>query len=156
MQKIILSRAQLYEKIWSVPIKEICAEYDIDPEGLERICKRLNIPVPEANHWKKIATNKKLNVIHLPEKGTGVDTITFWIRDDHQWQNEQIDLVKRTLKQLDPNAPELTDYAFDQLILSTREGIVKNWEERAKYQEKNKLLAISVSAEVLGRALQRF
>lgn len=154
MEKITLNRKQLYEKVWSVPIKELCQQYDIDENGLDKICKRLNVPVPETSHWKKIATGKKTNTLPLPEKSKGVESLVLHMRDDARLQQEQIECIKRILNQIDP-LHYLPDYAFDKLIFSTREGIVKDhWQDRDKYYEKSQLLAVYVSGEVLSRALR--
>jgi hypothetical protein len=154
MEEITLNRKQLYENVWSVPIKELCQKYDIDENSLVKICKRLNVPVPETSHWKKIATGKKTNTLPLPEKAKGVESLVLYKRDDARLQQEQIECIKRILNQIDP-ARDLPDYSFDKLIFSTREGIVKDhWQERDKYYEKSKLLAVHVSGEVLSRALR--
>lgn len=154
MEKITLNRKQLYQKVWSVPIKEICQEYDIDENGLETICRRLNVPVPETSHWKRIATGKKTNTLPLPEKAKGVDSLVLYKRDDARLQQEQVESIKAILRQIDPSR-HLTDYAFDKLVFSTREGIVKDhWQDRDKYYEKSQLLAVHVSGEVLSRALR--
>jgi hypothetical protein len=154
MEKITLNRKQLYENVWSVPIKELCQQYDIDENGLVKICKRLNVPVPETSHWKKIAAGKKTKSLPLPEKAKGVESLVLYKRDDARLQQEQVECIKRILNQTDASR-YLPDYAFDKLIFSTREGIVKNhWQDRDKYYEKSQLLAVHVSGEVLSRALR--
>lgn len=154
MEKITLNRKELYEKVWSVPIEELCQQYDIDENGLEQICKRLNVPVPETTHWKRIAAGKKTNTLPLPEKAKGVDSLVLCKRDDARLQHEQVECIKGILSQIDPSRT-LPDYSFDKLVFSTREGIVKDdWRELDKYYEKSKLLAVHVSGEVLSRALR--
>ena len=51
-----VTREQLYEQVWSVPIWTLCEQYGLSDNGLRRVCKRLNVPVPERGerggfHW---------------------------------------------------------------------------------------------------------
>jgi len=39
-----IKREELYEEVWSTPL---CAKYGLSDNGLRKVCKRLNVPVPE-------------------------------------------------------------------------------------------------------------
>lgn len=41
-----MTREQLYEQVWSVPIWTLCEQYGLSDNGLRKICRRLNVPVP--------------------------------------------------------------------------------------------------------------
>jgi hypothetical protein len=154
MEKITLNRKQLYEKVWSVPIKELCQQFDIDENGLVKICNRLNVPVPEKSHWKRIAASKRSDILPLPERAKGLESAVLYKRDEALLKQEQVEFIKRTLKQIDPSR-DLQHYTFDKLVSSTREGAVKeDWQERDKYYEKSQLLTVHVSGEVLSHALR--
>ncbi len=52
-QSIILTREQLYEKVWSQSISSLAREWGISDVGLAKICKRYNIPRPGLGHWAR-------------------------------------------------------------------------------------------------------
>jgi len=41
-----VTREQLYEEVRSVPITQLCQRYGLSDNGLRKVCKRLNVPVP--------------------------------------------------------------------------------------------------------------
>ena len=40
-------REELCEEVWSMPLTQLCAKYGLSDSGLRKVCKRLNVPVPE-------------------------------------------------------------------------------------------------------------
>jgi len=63
----IISRKQLYARVWRQPITHIANEFGISDVGLRKACKRHRIPTPPAGHWAKAAYGKELTVINLPD-----------------------------------------------------------------------------------------
>lgn len=61
-----LSREQLYEKVWSVPLLKLAAEFQISSVALAKRCRKLNIPVPPRGYWAKIEAGKKVVRPPLP------------------------------------------------------------------------------------------
>src|SRR6478736_7756559 len=102
MEKITLSRRELYEKVWSKSSKDLCMEYDIDTEGLEEICRRLNIPIPDKSYLKRLSEGKKVNSTPLPEKSKGTERVVLIKRDDATLQREHGEKIDLTLKGIDP------------------------------------------------------
>ena len=41
-----IKREELYEEVWSAPLTQLCARYGLSDNGLRKMCKRLNVPVP--------------------------------------------------------------------------------------------------------------
>jgi hypothetical protein len=41
-----IKREELYEEVWSAPLTQLCARYGLSDNGLRKVCKRLNVPVP--------------------------------------------------------------------------------------------------------------
>ena len=41
-----VTREQLYLEVWSVPITQLCQKFGLSDNGLRKVCKRLNVPVP--------------------------------------------------------------------------------------------------------------
>ena len=42
-----VKREELYEEVWSTPFTRLCAKYGLSDNGLRKVRKRLNVPVPE-------------------------------------------------------------------------------------------------------------
>jgi SepF-like predicted cell division protein (DUF552 family) len=68
MNVVILTRQELYEKIWSKPMTILAKEFNLSDSGLRKICKKNDIPTPLMGHWQKIQFGKKTSVIKLPKK----------------------------------------------------------------------------------------
>lgn len=53
-----VSRAQLYEDIWSTPAMHLAAKYGVSGSFLARVCDRLRVPRPRPGYWNKLAVGK--------------------------------------------------------------------------------------------------
>ena len=49
-----MTRRQLYDLIWSKPMREAAAEVGISDVGLKKVCIRHRVPVPLQGYWNKI------------------------------------------------------------------------------------------------------
>lgn len=56
----IMTRRQLYDLIWSKPMREAAAEIGISDVGLKKVCVRHRVPVPPQGHWNKVHAGQKL------------------------------------------------------------------------------------------------
>jgi hypothetical protein len=45
-QPVVLSRDELYSRIWATPMIRLAAQYGITGTGLAKICARLDVPCP--------------------------------------------------------------------------------------------------------------
>jgi hypothetical protein len=45
-ETIIYRRDELYNLVWSKPMRQVAGRYGISDVALAKICKKLNIPVP--------------------------------------------------------------------------------------------------------------
>ena len=43
-----LSRAELYDRVWAIPMRTLAEEYRISDVGLSKLCRRHEIPTPPA------------------------------------------------------------------------------------------------------------
>jgi hypothetical protein len=56
---IRFDRKQLYEQVWTKPMRELAQEYGLSDVGLRKICKSLNIPLPpQGYHLRKYKSPK--------------------------------------------------------------------------------------------------
>lgn len=76
MEQVTLTRKELYDLVWAQPLSRLAKKYKISDNGLRKICKRMNIPIPAMGHWQKIQFGKQVIVSKLPTKYEGKDEIT--------------------------------------------------------------------------------
>jgi hypothetical protein len=44
--RIRLTRTELYEKVWTTPMRTLADEFSMSDVGLAKICRRCDVPVP--------------------------------------------------------------------------------------------------------------
>lgn len=50
---ITLTRSELYEQVWSTPMRKLAATYSLSDVGLAKICESHQIPRPPRGYWAK-------------------------------------------------------------------------------------------------------
>lgn len=100
MKAVHISRADLYDQVWTEPMTKVANRLGISDVGLAKACARARIPTPPRGHWAKLQAGKPSKRPKLPPA------------DD--WQPELVSLVpsppapKRTKE---PPAIEFKDIA---------------------------------------------
>ncbi len=61
-----VSRPDLYNQVWTVPMSRLAQEYRLSDVGLAKICKKHRIPRPPRGYWARIAAGEKLKRAPLP------------------------------------------------------------------------------------------
>lgn len=64
--EIRFDRVMPHEGAWSVPLTQLGKKYGLSDNGIRKICKAMNIPLPRAGHWAKVAAGKEVNKTPLP------------------------------------------------------------------------------------------
>jgi len=64
--KTRVSREELYEKVWTEPVRTVARRFGVSDVALAKDCKRLKIPLPGRGYWAKKAAGKKAGRIPLP------------------------------------------------------------------------------------------
>ena len=112
-----LSRKELYELVWSEPMKILAPRFGISDVALKKACTRAEIPTPGLGHWAKKAARKGTSQVVLAERPPGMDDevvvgagVGYW---HSGWSEEEL------LAALPPR-PE-----FEEPIESVRERIAK-------------------------------
>ncbi len=88
MEETILTREQLYELVWITPMIQLAKKYDISDNGLRKICKGMDIPLPEQGHWQKVQYGKSVRIKKLSKDYSGKNEINLSERDN---ENQPID-----------------------------------------------------------------
>lgn len=61
-----MTRQELYELVWSKPMRDVAATIPMSDVGLRKACVRHNVPVPRQGYWNKIYAGRKLRQVPLP------------------------------------------------------------------------------------------
>ena len=93
MEKIIFTREELYELVWSEPLFRLAKKYNISDNGIRKRCKKMNIPLPKAGHWSKIQHGYKVAKPKLPAKFEGEKETILCYRDKDGKYVEKVDEV---------------------------------------------------------------
>jgi hypothetical protein len=112
-----LSRKELYELVWSEPIKVLAPRFGISDVALRNTCARAEIPTPERGHWAKKVAGKSTEQFALPERPPGMENevrvgagVSYW---HSSWTKEEL---------LGPVPPPPK---FEEPIEAVRERIAK-------------------------------
>lgn len=94
------NRDELYEEVWTTPMKTLAKKYGLSDVGLAKTCRKLSIPLPGRGYWARKEAGQKVERVALrPLK-------------------EKIVLQKPTPK---PEQPELSDFATREEIAHIEE-----------------------------------
>ena len=67
-----VSRRELYDQVWAVPMARLAKEYGLSDSGLAKICRKHNIPRPPPGFWAKMAAGQNLKRTPLPTGDPGI------------------------------------------------------------------------------------
>ncbi len=162
MDKVKLTRQELYNLVWSKPMTKLALEYNISYIDLREICKKKDIPIPLLGHWQKIQFNKKVKVIPLPKDFKGEDSII--LNEIETKENEEIINFHKLLKEITDD----TSLSFkvqdklsnpDKLISEAKEDFAtKAKQEYGIYRgittTSSGIISISVAPKNCNRALR--
>lgn len=68
-----LTREQLYEQVWTTPMRHLARSYGLSDVGLAKLCKRHAIPTPPVGYWTKVAHGKAVERPVLPAAENAAD-----------------------------------------------------------------------------------
>lgn len=165
MEQITLTRKELYDLVWKEPLSRLAKKYKISDNGLRKICKRMNIPIPAMGHWQKIQYHKKVIITKLPLKFDGSDTITLSEKpegdinvDSPLAQQRRLTQIIENSKDLQLKVPDRLSSRPDKLIKSTMnyyDAVRKYYKSHnGIYPDKTNVLNIDVREESRPRAFR--
>lgn len=68
---IKLTRAELYEKVWSTPAHKLKEELGISDVMIGKICKKNGIPKPPPGYWARVGAGQRVRPTPLPKLKDG-------------------------------------------------------------------------------------
>jgi hypothetical protein len=69
---IELTRRELYDLVWSTPMKALAADFKVSDVAVAKVCRKADIPVPGRGHWAKKEAGKPVARTPLPPRGFGM------------------------------------------------------------------------------------
>ncbi len=131
MEKNTLTRKQLYDLVWSIPMTSISKQYSVTTCKLRTICRKFNIPLPENGYWQKLQYNKSVTIKELPTEFDGTDGIQIKASEGNDDNDKIISPRTKRIHEI------LTDFDLplkvpnrlvnpDQLIIAAKEDLALN------------------------------
>jgi hypothetical protein len=111
------SRKELYDLVWSEPLRTLCSRFGISDVALKKTCARSEIPTPERGYWAKKDAGKPTFQVALPIRPPGMDNQVLIAAGQSYWYQ---DWKKGELLGLLPPPPE-----FPEPIEAVRERVAK-------------------------------
>lgn len=118
---ITLTRKELYKQVWSNSLVALSKQFAMSDNGLRKLCKRMNVPLPSNGHWMKLQFNKKVKVIPLPDDAKVDQTVTLEYRKEGEpvrYENP----VKQLVKEIKLAVPEKL-ISPDPLIVAAKQRL---------------------------------
>ncbi len=82
-RRIVLTRKELYERVWSTPMRRLAGEFGLSDVSLAKICRRHKIPCPTRGYWAKRRNGKKTYRRRLPKiDDESLEQISMSVVDD--------------------------------------------------------------------------
>lgn len=78
MSSVALTREELFNLVWSKPMRVLAPEFGLSNVGLTKICRRHNVPTPGLGYWAKVEHGQKPRQATLPKLKPGAsEQVTF-------------------------------------------------------------------------------
>ena len=68
---ITRTRADLYDEVWTEPLRDVAKRYGISDVALGKICRKLGVPLPGRGYWARTAAGKVYERPALPPAEDG-------------------------------------------------------------------------------------
>ncbi len=160
--RIKITRKELYDLVWSIPMTTLAKNYLITDSRLRQICKKMDIPLPKSGHWQKIQHGKEVEIIPLSLEYFGDLEVIITLNEGKK-QNQESSPIIRLQKEIeiDSSLPMVVSEKLvnpDKLILIAKEVLFKqkpreNGTERGLVHTYRDQLSIKVSPENINRSL---
>ncbi|MEN9875198.1 MAG: hypothetical protein RLZZ529_195 [Bacteroidota bacterium] len=159
METIEFTRKELYDIVWSITLSKLTEQYAYTNDGVKKICKQFDIPMPDGSYWSKLKFNKQFKKEKLDPLFSGVDKIILRIREEGNPINiNQTPLTIRTKEiENDVKSPLIVPEKLsrpDILIQNTKDIYNRRKKERYYWNDKIDSVSISVQDAHLDRALR--
>jgi len=153
-QSKLIEREQLYEQVWSKPMIKLSAEYGLSDNGVRKICKKLNIPLPKSGYWQKLKHGKAPKRPELPPTNSLAQAI---IQKKEQLVVKQIDEPPEILAEYLPKNRIKVHSTLDKphrLIVSLRDKLRDSYNYSGMVTGSRNDLDVRIGKGSINRALR--
>lgn len=161
-----LTRAELYELVWSEPARTLAPKLGLSDVGLTKLCRRYKIPKPGVGHWEKVRHGKRVRRPPLPAKPHGSDekVVIAEHHAPHVIESERV-TAQRAYEGRDENRIRVRSSlrGAHPLVSNTRsaldariKGGTTGWGDPRVWPGRSDCLDVHVSRGAIGRALRIF
>lgn len=164
MEKIVFTREDLYNLVWSEPLSRLAKKYNISDNGIRKRCKKMNIPLPAIGYWSKLKYGHKVKKPILPEKYDGDSKTVLCYRNEEGNYVEHVDSPFKILKAEIENNPKLQLIVPDRiarsedLVVKARKSLStknsRSYKFVGMYETESDELRIMVSKSNIDRSLR--
>lgn len=163
MDKIALTRNQLYELIWSKSTSTLSREFGISDNGLRKICKKFNIPLPYLGYWSKLKHGKPVKKVKLPTSFEGKDEIIINPSNANPDALQKVISARSNLiKEIESKHKRLLEVQSrltnpDALIIKAKDALTTNknyWSDNGLIGTRSGFITIKVAPDNVQRALK--
>lgn len=79
---LTVTRGELYQRVWSTPMRTLAKEFKLSDVGLAKICEKHQIPRPPVGHWIRVERGYDPEKTPLPDLAdTKLDVVNITIRE---------------------------------------------------------------------------
>ena len=71
MPDIVLTRAQLYQLVWSIAMQKLSSQVGVSDVAIAKTCRKARVPVPPRGYWRKAQCGIQASPAPLPPRGLG-------------------------------------------------------------------------------------
>ena len=86
------TRLELYELVWSEPLRRLAQRFGISDVAIAKRCRKSNIPLPGIGYWAKKEAGKQVFQPALPPRGLGqFDFVIIGGKERYGWVRQESD-----------------------------------------------------------------
>ena len=91
--RVRIQREDLFELVWSEPMRTIAPRLGVSDVGLRKICLRANLPLPPVGYWEKLRHGKRVHKRPpLPVLKSGIDRSIIIAASRHRTDKAEVSL----------------------------------------------------------------
>lgn len=166
MKKEVFTRAMLYELVWTSSLLSLSKKYAISDNGLRKMCKRMEIPLPANGHWQKVKFAKKLKRLNLPLNQVCEQSTTLELRPTDEAgvpiknnpATSQRDIIKQQIKTNLSKAIIVPDRLTNPhpLVVAAKQELEthEDYQYKGMQSSRGETLDIRVGKSNIGRVLR--
>lgn len=146
--EVHFERLALYDEVWSTPLTKLGEKYGMSDNGIRKVCKTMDIPLPKVGYWARVQAGQVVTRTALPEKAGRTTfvcrppprpSLEFKRPEDVVWLEERLTSEQREDALITVDA---VPNRWHTLLRPLRDGLisqVKAYDRMVKAREKENL-----------------